>query len=220
MSRFSIAAVLAALVLAAPAAYGVTAAYEEATQLELDAMDLQQKGDFDGALAKYRQAVQVYPKDKAFRENLIEALNAAGVAKYQSKNYAAAIALFQEVLALAPKHEKAKANLAVAESEQLNGEGLALYKSSDFAGAVDKFNQALAIAPEYKNALGNRDAAEAEILMKNGDPASAVAKLQEALSIMPNNAFLQGRLAKAQTAADAKAREEAEAKAKQDKAHH
>lgn len=217
--RFSIPVVLAAMVLSAPAAQAATAAYDEATQLELDAMDLQQKGDFDNALAKYRQAVQVYPKDKAFKDNLIEALNAAGVAKYQAKDYAAAIADFQEALSLRPGFDKAKANLAIVQADQLNGEGMTLFKNGDFAGAVEKFKQALAAQPDNKSALCNRDAAEAEIMMTGNDPDGAVAKLQEALTVQPNSAFLQGRLAKAQDAAAAKAKAEAEAKAKEGKTH-
>ncbi len=194
-----IATLAAILVLLAPVAHAESPAYEQATQLALDAIDLQQKGDFDGAIVKYRQAVQLYPKGKAFRQNLAEALNAAGVVKYQAKDYATAISDFQEALATVPNFERAKANLAIAKGEQLNSEGMVLFKNGDFVGAVEKFNAALVAEPGYKNAIVNRDAAEAEIAMAKGEPAIAVEKLQEAVSIA-STPFLQNKLAQAQAA--------------------
>lgn len=182
-----------------PASYAASSAYDQATQLELDGMDLQQKGDLDGAIAKYRQAVQLYPKDNAFHQNLAQALNDAGAAKYRAKDYPGAIADFQEALANAPNFDRAKTNLSIAEGDVLNDQGMAMFKNGDFAGAVQKFDAALVAEPGFKSATVNRDAAEAEIAMKAGDPATAVAKLQEAVSIAPTP-FLQDHLAKAQAA--------------------
>ena len=194
---FSIFVFAAALVLLAPPAHAASSAFDQATELEIDAMDLQQKGDLDGAVAKHRQAVQIYPQSKAFKQNCAQALNDAGVAKYQAKDYATAIALFQEALANVPGFDRAKINLSLVQGDQFNGEGMALFKNGDFAGAVEKFKQALAAEPGYKNATVNRDAAEAEIALKASDFATAVAKLQEAVSIA-STPFLLDKLAKAQ----------------------
>ena len=196
--RASIPVLVGALLLLTPAAHAASA-YDEATQLELDGMDLQQKGDLDGAIAKYRQACQLYPKDAAFHQNLATALNDAGAAKYQAKDYGTAIADFQEALTNVPNFERAKTNLAMVKGEELNNEGMALFKNGDFANALLKFNAALEAEPGYKGAIVNRDAAEAQIAMKAGDPATAVAKLQEAVSIA-STPFLQGKLAEAQAA--------------------
>jgi tetratricopeptide (TPR) repeat protein len=190
----------AALALCAPSA-GAKSAIEQATDLELEAMDLQQAGNLDAAIAKHREAVQICPQGnpqcKAYKQNLAEALNTAGVAKYTAKDYVTAIADFQEALANVPNFNNAKQNLAIAQGEKLNAEGMVLFKNSDFAGAVEKFKAALAAQPGYKNALVNRDAAEAEIAINAGDFATAVAKLQEAVSVAPTQ-FLQDKLAKAQ----------------------
>ncbi|HEY0281502.1 MAG TPA: tetratricopeptide repeat protein [Rhizomicrobium sp.] len=210
--RLSVPVLVAALVLLPLAAHAEPSAFDQATQLELDGMDLMQKGDLDGAITKYRQAVQIYPKSKAFRQNLAEALNNAGVAKYQAKDYPAAISDFQEALANVPNFAQAKTNLALAQGDQFNAEGLVLFKAGDFAGAVQKFNEALVAEPGYKNAIVNRDAAEAEIALKNGDLATAVAKLQEAVSIA-STPFLQNKLETAQAALAAQ--QEAAQKAQQ-----
>jgi len=179
------------------------AAFDQATDLELQAMDLQQAGDLDGAIAKHREAVQICPQGnpqcKAYKQNLAEALNTAGVAKYAAKDYVTAIADFQEAIANVPNFDRAKQNLSVALGEKLNAEGMVLFKNSDFAGAVEKFKAALAAEPGYKNALVNRDAAEAEIATRAGDFATAVAKLQEAVAVA-STPFLQDKLAKAQAA--------------------
>lgn len=190
----------AALALGAYPA-GAKSAIDQATDLEIEAMDLQQAGNLDAAIAKHREAVQVCPQGnpqcKQYKQNFAEALNSAGAAKYSAKDYNAAIADFHEALANVPNFSNAKQNLAIAEGEKLNNEGMVLFKNSDFAGALEKFKAALAAEPGYKNALVNRDAAEAEIAINAGDFATAVAKLQEAVSV-GSTPFLQDKLAKAQ----------------------
>ena len=193
---FCIFVFAAAIVLLAPPTRA-SSAFDQATELEIDAMDLQQKGDLDGAVAKHRQAVQIYPQSKAFKQNLAQALNDCGVAKYQAKDNAAAIALFQEALANVPNFERAKTNLAMVQGDLLNAEGMVLFKKGDFAGAAEKFRQALAAQPGYKNGVVNLDAAEAEIAEKAQDYATAVAKLQHAVSIA-STPFLVDKLTKAQ----------------------
>ncbi|HUO99648.1 MAG TPA: tetratricopeptide repeat protein [Rhizomicrobium sp.] len=201
---------VAALALMAPAMHAANSAYDQASQLEIDAFDLQAKGDLDGALAKHREAVKIYPSSKAFKQNFAELLNNVGVTKFQAKDYAGAIALFQEALDNVPDFGRAKANLALAKAELANTAGMALFKNGDFAGAIAKFNEALAADPNYKNALVNRDAAEGEVAMKAEDFTTAVAKFQEAVSITPVK-FLQDKLTEAQAdlaAQQAKAAEE------------
>lgn len=208
-----ITAVAAAFVLLAPSsvARAANSAYDQASQLEIDAMDLQAKGDLDNALVKYRQAVQIYPKSKAYKENLANALNAAGVNKYQAKDYAGAIALFNEALDNVPNFQRAKDNLAIAQGDQGSAQGMAQFKAGDYAGAAATFDLVVKAQPNNKGALANRDAAQAELAIKAGDFATAVAKLQEALAAAPGNTFLTQRLQEAQAAlADAQAKAEKE----------
>jgi tetratricopeptide (TPR) repeat protein len=202
----------------APAMHA-NAVYDQASQLEIDAFDLQQKGDLAGAIAKHREAVQLYPQSKAFKQNLAQALNDAGVAKYQAKDYPGAIALLQEALSNVPTFDRAKANLSMAQADQFNAEGMVLFKNGDFVNAVEKFKQALAAEPGYKNALVNRDAAEAEIASKAGDFATAVVKLQEAVATA-STPFLVDKLAKAQAALAEQQAAAEKAKQEQQKSSH
>jgi tetratricopeptide (TPR) repeat protein len=206
--RFGIVAAVAAFVLCLPGAQAASA-QDQADELEITALDLEAKGDLDGAILKHRDAVKLVPKNKAFKENFAKTLNAAAIAKHEAKDDVTAIAYLQEALAVTPNFKQAQDNLFTLKTGKINAEGAALFKNGDFAGAVAKFNEVLAISPDYKPARINRDAAEAQIAIAAGDPATAVAKLTEATTLDPTSAFLKGKLADAQTAADAKAAEEA-----------
>jgi tetratricopeptide (TPR) repeat protein len=214
--RFGIMAVVAAFMLCMP---GVQAAsiQDQADDLEISALDLEAKGDLDGAILKHREAVKLVPKNKAFKENFANCLNRAAVAKHEAKDDTTAIAYLEEAVSVLPSFKAAKDNLVALKGAKLNQEGIALLKVPNFQGAVDKFNEVLALDPDNKPAKINRDVAQSELLIQNGDPAGAVAKLQEAVSLDPSRQFLKDELAKAQTAADAKAAEDAKKKQEQEK---
>jgi tetratricopeptide (TPR) repeat protein len=209
--RFGIVAAVAALILCLPGAQAASA-QDQADELEITALDLEAKGDLDGAILKHREAVKLVPKNKAFKENFAKTLNTAAIAKHDAKDDVTAIAYLEEAMAVMPTFKQAQENLATLKTGKINAEGAALFKAGDFAGAVAKFNEVLAIAPDNKPARINRDAAEAQIAMIAGDPATAVAKLTEATTLEPANAFLKGKLADAQAALDAKTAEEAKKK--------
>lgn len=209
--RFGIVAVVAALILCLPGAQAASA-QDQADELEITALDLEAKGDIEGAIPKHREAVKLVPKNKAFKENFAKTLNTAAIAKHEAKDDVTAIAYLEEALSVMPSFKQAQDNLFTLKTSKINAEGTALFKNGDFAGAVVKFNEVLAISPDYKPARINRDAAEAQIAMAAGDPATAVAKLTEATTLDPTSAFLKGKLADAQTAADTKAAEEAKKK--------
>jgi tetratricopeptide (TPR) repeat protein len=207
-SRLSIMAVFAAFVLAVPGAHA--SAQSQAEDAELAAFDLEAQGNLDAAIAKHREALALTPNNKPYKENFARTLNAAGIAKYQAKDFPAAIAYFEEAIGLFPNFQTAKDNLFTVKGERLNTEGMTLFKNGDFTGALAKFNEVLALNANYKPARINKDATEAQLAMTAGDPATAVIKLREAVSLNPDSAFLKGKLAEAEAAAAAKAAEDAE----------
>ena len=203
----------AAFLLGAPAVHAASIS-DQADEAELAALDLEAQGNLEAAIAKHREALALTPRNKAFKENFARTLNAAGVAKYQAKDFPAAMAYFEEAVQLVPNFKMAKENLFKVKGEKLNREGMELFKNGNFQEAIAKFNEVLDLNPDYKPARINKDAAEAQIALGAGDPATAVAKLTEAVSLDPDSAFLKGKLADAQTALAAaeKAKEEAEKK--------
>lgn len=209
----------AAFILAMPATTSVAhaaSARAQAEKAELAALDLEQQGKLEAAIAKHREALALTPNNKAYKENFARTLNAAGIAKYQAKDYPAAMAYFEEAIKLVPNFKMAKKNLFLVKGEKLNREGMALFKAGNFQGAIAKFDEVLNLNPDYKPARINKDAAEAQVAMAAGDPATAVTKLQDAVALDPSSAFLKGKLAEAQAAQAAaeKAKEEASKKNK------
>jgi len=213
--RNFIPALAVAFILAAPAVQAASV-QAQAEQAELAALDLEQQGNLDAAIAKHREALALTPNNKAYKENFARTLNAAGIAKYQAKDYPAAMAYFEEAVKLVPNFTMAKQNLFLVKGEKLNREGMALFKSGDFKGAIAKFDEVLNLNPDDKPARINKDAAEAQIAMAAGDPATAVTKLQEAVTLDPSSAFLKGKLAEAQ-AAQAAAEKAKDEESKKDK---
>ena len=213
--RLSIMAVCAALFLATPViiapAAQATSIKEQADELEIAALDLEAKGDLEGSIAKHREALKLVPNNKGFKENAASTLYKAALAKHDAKDDATAIAYLEEALGLAPNFKVAKESLATLKSGSINQEGIALLKAGNFAGAVEKFQAVLALDPGNKAARVNLDVAESQIAMSAGDPATAVAKLTDAVSLEPTRQFLKDKLAEAQTALDAKKAEEAKA---------
>jgi len=171
--------------------------------IELEGLDLAQKGDFAGAIAKYQEAMKYIPNDKGLKENYAETLNAAGVQAYGNGDYATAEKDFTEALNLVPNFKHAKDNLAMTKGGELNAQGADLYKQGNILGAIDKFQQAIAAEPNFKQAQANLATALADQAHNNGDLVTEVAKRKEAVGFAPDNKVLQDKLAQAQAALDA-----------------
>lgn len=216
--RLAATALTAALICAAPAVLAPTAhaasVKDQADVLEISALDLEAKGDLDGAIAKHREALKLVPNNRAFKENAASTLYKAAVAKHNAKDDKTAIAYLEEALTLVPNFKPAKESLAVLKSGTLNTEGVALLKAGNFQAAAEKFKAVLDLDSDNKAAKINLDVAESQIAMAAGDPATAVAKLTEAVALDPNHQFLKDKLAEAQTALDAKKAEEEKNKPK------
>lgn len=198
----------ALFIATAPGAIRAASVQDQADELEIAALDLEAKGDLDGAIAKHREALALVPRNKAFKENAAATLYKAAIAKHDAKDDAAAIAYLEEALSLVPSFKPAQQSLAALKTNKLNADGVALVKAGNFQGAVEKFNAVLAVDPDNTAAKINRDVAESQIAMAAGDPETAVAKLTEAVSLDPTRQFLKDKLAEAQAALDAKKAEE------------
>jgi len=221
LSRLSILAVFATFVMLLPGAQAAESVGDQADMAEIDAMDLEKAGNYDGAIAKHREAIKLvepiakYAKKTAiFKENFAITLVNAATAKYNAKDEAGSTALLEEALALDPAGrfkvtKTVKESLAAVKTVKLNSDGIALMKTGDYAGAAAKFAAVLALDPNNKASKINLDVAEAQIAMAAGDPATAVAKLQDAVTRDPTRQFVKDELAKAQGQVDAKAAEDA-----------
>ncbi len=210
--RLGIVALCAAListvpVVLAPAAHAASVK-DQADELEIAALDLEAKGDLDGAIAKHREALKLVPNNKAFKENAASTLYKAALLKHDAKDDAGAIAYLEEAVGLVPTFKPAKESLATLKSGSINTEGIALLKAGNYQGAAEKFKAVLDLDPGNKAAKINLDVAESQIAMTAGDPATAVAKLTDAVSLDQTHQFLKDKLAEAQKALDAKKADE------------
>lgn len=193
-----------------------SAVNKQVETLALAAFDMEDKGDLEGAIAKFREAHQLKPNDKNINQSLADVLNSTGVDLYNKHDFAGASARFSEAIALVPNFTRAKENLGKVTSAQFVADGTTLYKAGNIEQARDKYAQAVAADPASLSAKANLATAEADILLKSGDLTAAVTKRRQALSYAPDNPNLKQRyddvVALAAAAEAAKKAEEEKAK--------
>jgi tetratricopeptide (TPR) repeat protein len=127
---------------------------------------LYDKGDLDGAIREYREALRIQPDYAEAHNNLGNALEKKG-------DLDGAIREFREALRVQPDYADAHYNL-----------GVALYDKGDLDGAIRESREALRIQPDDADAhfnLGNA-------LYGKGDLDGAIREYREALRIQPDNA--------------------------------
>ena len=121
-------------------------------------------GDPAAAVATYRKAIEIAPRDPTLQLHL-------GLAQAQSSRPADAIASYQRSLALDPQQPLALVNL-----------GIALESSGDAAGAEQAYRRAIAVDPNeplaYFN-LGN-------VYLKRGDVTSAIPQYERVTLLRPS----------------------------------
>jgi tetratricopeptide (TPR) repeat protein len=196
---------------AAPAFAAGKDAVRQVEALEVQALDLLDKGDTAGAIAKFREALALKPNDKVVRQNMAEQLTNLGISQFNNKDYTSAKATLSEALTFNPNYKPAKSNLGVVTAAAANLEGNALYKAGDIEGAVAKYQEATNADPSNPSSKANLANAQGDLLIKNDDLAGALAKRKEALSYAPTNALLQQRVTDTEAAlaaAEAKKAEE------------
>ena len=213
---FAVAAIVAgasALCLSVPAQ--AASAGKQVEDLEIQAFNLMDKGDMEGAIAKFRAARALKSNDKALNQNLADVLNSTGVALYNNKDFAGASARFTEAIQLVPNFTRAKENLGKVNSALATSAGNAFYKASNLEGAKEKYAEAAAQDPSNLSAKANLANVEADLLEKNGgDLAAIAAKRREASSYVPDNQLLKQRATDAEATLAA---QEAAQKAEEEK---
>ena len=127
---------------------------------------LDRKGDREGAIEQYREALEIDPRCAEARLNLGVVLDKCGRREE-------AIAQYDKVLEIDPESAQARYNL-----------GLAYFRMGDMSQAVAQYRQALAIHPDYAEVRGNLAAA----LFAMGDVDGAIICYRQAIKASPRSA--------------------------------
>jgi tetratricopeptide (TPR) repeat protein len=135
----------------------------------------QSKGDLDGAISDYNQAITLEP-------NNVIAFYQRGLAQRSKQDWKAALADFNQAIILDPRH-----------AETYSNRGFVKQCLGDPDGAIADYTQALFINPKIVTAYYNR----ALIKSQRGDVDGAIADYSEALTVDPKIAlafYNRGRL--------------------------
>jgi len=165
-------------------------------------------------LERYAEALEGFDQAIALRPNNVDFLNNRGVALWHLKRHAQSLASYNQALALEPDHtasllnralllqESGDLNKALADYDRAtstnpqnarawNGRGATLHALRRDSEALENFGKALALDPELVDALTNR----AQLRWtQNDDLAGAVADLNAALALQPDQPFALGEL--------------------------
>jgi tetratricopeptide (TPR) repeat protein len=133
------------------------------------------QGDIDGAIAHYRQAIELRPSYSEAHYNLARLLAQKG-------QLGDAVAHYQKVLEINP-----------ADAEAYNNLGATLFTSGRADEAIAHYRKALEIQPDYSDASCNL----ANALVSNGDLAGAISHYSTCLALSPNQPEAQYNLASA-----------------------
>jgi tetratricopeptide (TPR) repeat protein len=147
--------------------------------------ELRHKGDYDGAISEYTQAIE---KDETylasakpnaiqtahFYERLSGAYLNRALARVEQHEYDRAISDLNRAIEIRPQYVDA-----------YNQRGVARKNKNDLQGAITDFNKALELNPQYAAAYVNRGLAR-DLL---GDPNGAIKDYNKALQIEPNDAI-------------------------------
>jgi tetratricopeptide (TPR) repeat protein len=136
----------------------------DATAHSKRGVDLYEKGDLDGAIAEFRQALRLKPDHP-------EVQNYLGAVLGDKGDLDGAIAEFRQALRLKPDDPEAHYNL-----------GNALSRKGDLAGAIAEYRQALHLKPDYPEAHYYLGIA----LTDKGNVDGAIAEYSEALRLKPD----------------------------------
>jgi tetratricopeptide (TPR) repeat protein len=166
--------------------------------------DKYEKGDYQGAIQAFNQAIQLNP-------NYEDAYLSRGATRRNLGDNQGASADYDQALRIAPNFAEVYVNRGVTRSElgdkqgaiadynqalQINpnlayayyNRGTARYELGDNQGAIADYNEALRINPNFAEAYNNRGRPRYGL----GDKQGAIADFNEALRINPNLAYAYG----------------------------
>jgi len=129
-------------------------------------LTLEKRGDFEGAVQNYRQALKTNPASSDVNYNLAGLLARGGESEEAIRHY-------QRALETEPNAPDAQNNL-----------GELLMRRGELVQATQHFQQAIAINPKYAKAFNNLGAA----LSQQGDVDGAIQDYRKALQVDPANA--------------------------------
>jgi tetratricopeptide (TPR) repeat protein len=181
----------------APAPEGLPTAAELSTR----GFARQEKGDLDGALADYNEAISLDPHN-------IEALSRRALAERDKGKWDAALADYNSVLAYAPDNADAYSNrgyvkqtkgdldgaladysealsLKPTSAEAFYNVGLIKVRRGDIDGGIEAFNKALDLNPKLARAYYNRGNAKST----EGNIDGAIADYTQSIELDPTNAM-------------------------------
>ena len=137
---------------------------ESATRgVNLQGILLNDDKEFDAAIDKYQEAIELDPKRAA-------AYNNWGVALHNKDDHDGAIKKYQKAIALNPKNARAHRNW-----------GDALESRGDHDGAIKKYQKAIALNPKDAEAYNNWG----DVLDSKGDHDGAIKKYRKATELDP-----------------------------------
>ena len=125
---------------------------------------LLQKGDVDGAVVHFQQALQIKPDSVQVHNNL-------GLALKKQGHIEEAMEQYDKSIQINPNNSEAQYNL-----------GLALADKGRFEEAIEKYRQAIQISPNYSEALSSLGAA----LVAKGRFEEAIECFRQAIQVNPN----------------------------------
>jgi tetratricopeptide (TPR) repeat protein len=124
---------------------------------------LRHQKDYDGAIAKYKKAIELDPQ-------FALAYNNWGLVLYDQKDYDGAIAKYKKAIELDPQFALA-----------YNNWGLVLRHQKDYDGAIAKYKKAIELDPQFAFAYNNWG----NVLYDQKDYDGAIAKYKKAIEIDP-----------------------------------
>jgi tetratricopeptide (TPR) repeat protein len=136
---------------------------------------LEEHGQYDAAVASYREALRLDPGNEAALVNV-------GNVLYKKGDYEGVIAHYSALLAAVPPTDTA--------ARMHNNLGAAYLKTERYEDGIAEFRQAIAIDPAYLEPYYNLGIT----LMALGRPAEAVPVLQQGVAIDPAHAALRNQL--------------------------